>query len=471
MGPGPSLTRNTWEFPTPKTETAPGGQSVALERALEAMAEAGARFCSLQFIDLLGTVKSITIPADRVAHAVASGEWFDGSSVEGFARIFESDMYLKPDLATLRISSRSGAAAQAQVICGIYTPDGQPFGGDPRGVLARALAQAAERGYTYSVASELEFFLLQPEPSQGGLRPLPHDSAGYFDHALDLGSEVRLQIATALQELGIDVESSHHELAAGQHELDLAPRDALTAADHLVTARATVRAIARDRGLHATFMPKPFNGMAGSGMHTHQSLHSLPGGANAFANRTDEYHLSDVARHFIAGQLRHARALCAVVAPLVNSYKRLVPGFEAPIAVSWAQTNRSALIRVPRVSGSEQGAMRVEFRAPDPSCNPYLAFAAMLGAGLSGIEESLPLPPPIEENLYAFDPERFARYQLGLLPASLDEALKELRHDDVVRNALGAHVVERFIEAKEREWLTYARQVSGWELETYVESY
>ena len=421
---------------------------------------------------MLGTVKSITIPTERLAHAVQHGEWFDGSSVEGFTRIFESDMYLKPDLATLAVRDRgTGGPPEAQVICDLYTPDGERFGGDPRGVLSRAQAEAAELGYAYSVSTELEFFLLEREGPDGRMGPLAHDRAGYFDHALDLGSEVRMQAATALRHLGIEVDSSHHELAPGQHELDLAPREALTAADQLVTARSTIKAIARGSGLHATFMPKPFNGRAGSGMHTHQSLLNLPGEGNAFADRTDEYQLSAVARHFIAGQLAHARALCAVAAPLVNSYKRLVPGFEAPIAVSWAQTNRSALIRVPRTSGSERGAMRVEFRAPDPSCNPYLAFAAMLRAGLSGIKEKLPLPPPIEENLYAFDPERFARQQLGLLPTSLGEALKELRRDEVVREALGTHLVERFIEAKEREWQAYERQVTDWELATYAEQY
>jgi glutamine synthetase len=444
---------------------------MSLERAQDLIGQRGAQFCTLQFIDLLGTVKSITIPVARLSHAARSGEWFDGSSVEGFARILESDMYLKPDLTTLTISDSAGAGApQAQVICDIYTPDGQRFGGDPRGVLARAQAAAAELGYSYGVGAELEFFLLQAGP-EGRLQPLPHDSAGYFDHALDLGSDVRAEIATVLAGLGIEVETSHHELAAGQHELDLGPREALAAADQLVTARYTIKAIARRRGLHATFMPKPFNGLAGSGMHTHQTLHTIGADANAFYDRSDEYRLSAVARHFIAGQLAHARALCAVVAPLVNSYKRLVPGFEAPIAVSWAQQNRSALIRVPRVGGSERGAMRLEFRAPDPSCNPYLAFAAMLRAGLDGIKQRLPLPPPIEENLYAFDPERFARHQLGLLPASLGEALRELRHDEVMRDALGAHLIERFIEAKEREWQAYERQVSDWELETYLEAY
>jgi glutamine synthetase len=420
---------------------------------------------------VLGTVKSITIPAQRLVQAVRSGEWFDGSSIEGFARIFESDMYLKPDLNTLTFSETgSDRPPTAQVICDIFTPEGERFNGDPRGVLARAIAAAAEMGYAYTVAAELEFFLLKPAPD-GTLRPAPHDGASYFDHPLDIGSEVRQEIVGALDAMGIAVETSHHEVGAGQYELDLAPQEALRAADQLVTLKYTVKAMAQRRGLHATFMPKPIFGVAGSGMHMHQTLMDAGRDTNAFYDRSDQYHLSATARHFIAGQLAHARALCAVVAPLVNSYKRFVPGFEAPIAISWAQTNRSALIRVPRVGTGERSTLRVEFRAPDPSCNPYLAFAVMLRAGLSGIKQKLPLPPPVEENLYAFDPERLARHQLGLLPRSLEEALRELRHDEVMREALGAHLLERFIEAKEIEWTAYEKQVSAWEIETYLENY
>jgi len=320
---------------------------------------------------VLGTVKSITIPAERFAHAVQKGEWFDGSSVEGFARIFESDMYLRPDLSTLVIAGPA-AGGTAQVICDIVTPDGQRFAGDPRGVLARALADAAEMGFGYSVATEVEFFLLKAE--DGPLRPLPHDSASYFDHALDLGSEVRQEMVAALVPLGIAVETSHHEVAAGQHELDLGPLDAMRAADQLVTLKYTVRAIAGRRGLRATLMPKPFYGVTGSGMHVHQMLTNSSADGNAFYDRSDEYHLSPTAHHFIAGQLAHARSLCAVVAPLVNSYKRLVPGFEAPVAITWAQLNRSALIRVPRISEGDRAATRVEFRAPDPVSYTHLTL-------------------------------------------------------------------------------------------------
>lgn len=465
---GPS----TRESRTPKTESARAGLSV--ERALQDLAERDVRFLNLQFIDVLGAVKSITIPAQRLADAVHHGEWFDGSSVEGFARVFESDMYLKPDLNTLTVTDpRAATEPSAQVICDIFTPEGERFAGDPRGVLSRALQEAAEMGYAYHVGTELEFFLLKPQGSDGRLRPVPHDTASYFDRPLNLGGEVRQEMVSALDAMGIAVDTSHHEVAAGQYEIDLATQDALKAADQLVTLKYTLKALAQRHGLHATFMPKPIYGQAGSGMHTHQALSDRARETNAFYDRADEYHLSIAARHFIAGQLAHARALCAVVAPLVNSYKRFVPGFEAPIAISWAQMNRSALIRVPRVSVSsaERTAMRIEFRAPDPSCNPYLAFAAMLQTGLSGIKQRLPLPPPIEENLYAFDPERLARQELGRLPASLAEALVELRRDEVLRDALGPHLLERFIEAKEMEWQAYDKQVTSWELDAYLETY
>jgi len=418
---------------------------------------------------VLGTVKSITIPAQRLPHAVRSGEWFDGSSVEGFARIFESDMFLRPDLNTLTIGEADGVKS-AQVICDLLTPDGERFAGDPRGVLAHALADAAALGFDYAVATELEFFLLNADPAGGAVRP-GHDRASYFDHPVDTGSEVRQEIVDALDRLGITIDASHHEVAAGQYELDLALSNALKSADQLVTLKHAVKAVAQHRGLLATFMPKPIFGAAGSGMHTHQVLTELGKDANAFYDRADQYHLSPVAKHFIAGQLAHARALCALVAPLVNSYKRFVPGFEAPVAISWAQMNRSALIRVPRAGSGDRAAIRIEFRAPDPSCNPYLAFAAMLHAGLSGIRQRLTLPPPVEENLYAFDPERLARHQLGQLPSSLADALRDLRQDEVLRDALGVHLLERFIEAKEMEWQNYEKQVSVWELDAYLETY
>lgn len=464
-----SRRRTTEEFLTPRTETGPRSATAGVERTVERLAEAGIRFLDLRFVDVLGTVKSITIPSARLAHAVRHGEWFDGSSVEGFARIFESDMFLRPDLNTLTISDAEGTPG-AQVICDLLTPDGERFGGDPRGVLARAMAEAASLGFDYAVAIELEFFLLNADTQTGQPRAGRHDRAGYFDLPVDVAAGVRQEIVDSLDRLGITVEASHHELAAGQYELDLGLGNALKGADQLVMLKHAVKAIAQRRGLIATFMPKPIFAVAGSGMHTHQVLNDAGKDSNAFFDRADQYNLSAVAKHFIAGQLAHARALCAVVAPLVNSYKRFTPGFEAPVAISWAQMNRSALIRVPRVSSSDPAAIRVEFRAPDPSCNPYLAFAAMLHAGLSGIKQKLPLPPPVEENLYAFDPERLARQQLGQLPGSLAEALRHLRQDEVMREALGVHLLERFIEAKEMEWQGYEKQVSAWELDSYLET-
>ena len=436
---------------------------------MERLSARNIRFLDLRFVDVLGTVKSITIPTQRLPHAVRNGEWFDGSSVEGFARVFESDMFLRPDLETLTIAA-GDAVPGAQVICDLLTPEGDRFAGDPRGVLTRALAEAAALGFDYAVAIELEFFLLNADPA-GGLRPGRHDRASYFDHPVDLGSDVRQEIVDGLDHLGITIEASHHEVAAGQYELDLGLSNALKSADQLVTMKHAVKAVAQRRGLVATFMPKPIFGTAGSGMHTHQVLNETGRDVNAFYDRADQYHLSAVAKHFIAGQLAHARAMCALVAPLVNSYKRFVPGFEAPVAISWAQMNRSALIRVPRAGSGDRALIRVEFRAPDPSCNPYLAFAAMLHAGLNGIRQKLPLPPPVEENLYAFDPERLARHQLGQLPGSLNEALRDLRQDEVMRDALGAHLLERFIEAKEMEWQSYEKQVSAWELDAYLEAY
>ena len=460
-----------WRSPTAKTDAAAGRTtSLTIERAQERLSERGIRFLDLRFVDVLGTVKSITIPTQRLPHAIRNGEWFDGSSVEGFARVFESDMFLRPDLDTLTIGDPDGVLG-AQVICDLLTPDGERFAGDPRGVLARALSEAAALGFDYAVATELEFFLLNTDGASGGVRPGRHDRASYFDHPVDVASDVRQEIVSALDHLGITVEASHHEVAAGQYELDLALSNALRSADHLVTLKHAVKAVAQRRGLLATFMPKPIFGAAGSGMHTHQALTDLGKESNAFYDRADQYQLSPVAKHFIAGQLAHARGLCALVAPLVNSYKRFVPGFEAPVAITWAQVNRSALIRVPRAGSGDRGAIRIEFRAPDPSCNPYLAFAAMLHAGLSGIRQKLPLPPPVEENLYAFDPEALARHQVGQLPRSLAEALRDLRQDEVMRDALGVHLLERFIEAKEMEWQNYEKQVSGWELDAYLEAY
>lgn len=426
------------------------------------------RFVNLQFTDITGIVKSVTIPIHQFADSIEHGTWFDGSSIEGFARIAESDMYLLPDVSTFRVVPwERGDNTTARVICRVFTPDGEPFQGDPREVLMRALREAEEMGFDYYTGPELEFFLLVPGQN-GQDMPLPHDRAGYFDLSTDLAISVRKEMVNALHDMGIDVEASHHEVAIGQHEIDFRYGPALTTADNAVTFRYTLKAIAEAHGLHATFMPKPIFGVNGSGMHVHQSLFHRGTDENAFVNPNDEYGLSDVARKFIAGQLAHARGMSAILASLVNSYKRLVPGFEAPVYVSWARVNRSALIRVPKITPAKSKSTRIELRCPDPSANPYLAFAAMLKAGLDGIKRDLPVPPPIEENLYHFNEERRREIGIGMLPGSLIEAVEELERDPVIQEALGEHVYERFVEAKREEWDEYRMQVTPWELARYL---
>ncbi len=438
-----------------------------IDRVSEIVAIEGVKFVQLQFTDIIGNVKNVTIPIDEFDDAIEHGVWFDGSSIEGFARIAESDMYLMPDLSTFAVIPwERGANVTARVICDVYTPDGEPFIGDPREVLRRAMREAEEMGFTYYTGPEPEFFLFRrDEHGQPTLEP--HDRAGYFDVPTDLGVDVRRQIVNALEGLGIDVEATHHEVAAGQHEIDFRYGDALRTADNVVTLRVAVKAIAQRNGLYATFMPKPIAGINGSGMHTHQSLADIETGENVFYEPDTEYGLSDVALHFIAGQLAHARGMTAVIAPTVNSYKRLVPGYEAPVYISWARHNRSALIRVPRISPGRPQTTRVELRCPDPSANPYLAFAVMLKAGLDGIKRRLEPPPPAEEDLYHLDERRLAQRQLQTLPGSLGEALDELEKDEVVASALGPHIFERFMEAKRREWNEYRVYVSGWEIERY----
>ncbi|MBM4417814.1 MAG: type I glutamate--ammonia ligase [Chloroflexi bacterium] len=436
----------------------------------ERIQRANVRFINLQFTDVVGHVKSVTIPVERLEGVLDHGHWFDGSSIEGFARSVERDMYLVPDLSTFSVIPwEQDGDVTARIICWIFNPRGDVFPGDPRAVLARALQTARDLGYRYNTGPEIEFFLLR---TQGGGRisPLPHDQAGYFDSSTDLAANVRKEMMNVLQAMGIRVESSHHEGAAGQHEIDFEYDEALTSADNTMTFKHTLKAIAQRYNLHATFMPKPFQDKNGSGMHVHQSLMTLDG-ENAFADGGDEYGLSDVARHFIAGQIAHARGMSAILAPLVNSYKRLVPGFEAPVYLTWARVNRSALVRVPRTSEGKLRTTRLELRCPDPACNPYLAFAAMLHAGLDGVRTRMPLPEPIEESLYAADEASLAQRHVEVLPRSLGDALDALRRDEVIQNALGTHVLERFLEAKTIEWEQYQGHVSGWEIERYLEQY
>ena len=429
------------------------------------------RFVNLQFTDIMGLVKTVTIPLHKFGDAVEHGLWFDGSSVEGFARIHESDMYLAPDLATFGlIPWDRGENATAKVFCDVYTPDGEAFDGDPRGVLKRLLAEAERLGFRFQTGPELEFFLLRTSGPQR-IEPLPHDQAGYFDVTTDLAADVRKEMVNALEAQGIVVEASHHEVAIGQHEIDFKYGPALQTADNAVTFRVSLKAVAQRHGLYATFMPKPFFGINGSGMHCHQSLAHSGTGENAFFDGSDEYGLSEVAKHFIAGQLEHARGMAAILAPLVNSYKRLVPGYEAPLHISWARINRSALIRVPQTTRGRVESTRIELRCPDPSCNPYLAFAVMLAAGLDGIRRKLAPPRPVEENLYHFDDQMIVKHAIGSLPGTLKEALDELGRDEVVRQALGEHVYEWFVEAKMSEWDEYRKRVSPWELERYLPTY
>ncbi len=375
-----------------------GDRAELAVQVLEQASREGVKFVNLQFTDVIGVVKSVTIPVEQFRDTIDHGKWFDGSSIEGFARIAESDMYLMPDLSTFAVIPwERGENTTARLICWVYNPNGELFPGDPRAVLYKVLREAEEMGFKYNTGPELEFFLFKPD-EEGKIRPLPHDRGGYFDLSTDLASHVRKDMVNALMAMGINVETSHHEVAEGQHEIDFQYDDALRTADNAVTFKYTLKAVAQSYNLHATFMPKPIFGINGSGMHTHQSLALIDNGNNAFVDTGDEYGLSKVAKHFIAGQLAHARGMSAILAPIVNSYKRLVPGYEAPVYISWARVNRSALIRVPRITPGQLKATRIELRCPDPACNPYLAFAVMLKAGLDGIKRKLPLPEPVEEN-------------------------------------------------------------------------
>ena len=439
-----------------------------VEKSKRVIADENVRFLNLWFTDIVGSVKNVTIPVSKFDDAVEHGVWFDGSSIEGFARIAESDMYLVPDLSTFRIIPWDRAPnTTARIICDVHTPDGQRFSGDPREVLRRALRDAEAMGFRFLTGPEPEFFLFHRDPD-GDPLPQPHDQAGYFDVSTDLAVDIRRQMVNALEAMGIDVEAAHHEVAVGQHEIDFRYGDALTSADNVMTLRVAVKAVAQQNGLYATFMPKPIAGINGSGMHVHQSLAATTDGANRFVDSDDEFGLSDVARQFIAGQLIHARGFAAVVAPTVNSYKRLVPGYEAPVYISWARHNRSALIRVPRISPGRPQSTRVELRCPDPSANPYLAFAAMLRAGLDGITRGLSAPAPAEEDLYHLDPHAPLAGSLQTLPGSLGEALAELAADPVIADALGQHVYDRFMEAKRQEWDDYRLHVSEWETQRYL---
>ncbi|MFW5929048.1 MAG: type I glutamate--ammonia ligase [Halobacteriota archaeon] len=438
---------------------------------LDEIEEENVKFLRLQFTDILGVVKNVSIPADQAPKAFEEGIYFDGSSIEGFVRIQESDMRLQPDPETFAVLPwrRREGGASARLICDIIdTSTGEPFEGDPRYVLKQALDRAADLGYTVNCAPEPEFFMFE-EDEEGGATTKTADAGGYFDLApKDLASDVRRDIIFGLEEMGFEIEASHHEVAEGQYEINFEYDDALTTADNVATFRTVVRAIAAEHDLHATFMPKPIAGINGSGMHTHISM-MTEDGENAFHDGDDEFDLSDTARSFLAGVLEHAPAITAVTNPTVNSYKRLVPGYEAPVYVAWSDRNRSALIRKP--AARIPAASRIEARFPDPSCNPYLAFAALIHAGLDGVENDLECPEPIRENIYEFDEEKREEYGIETLPGNLGEAIAELEADDVVYDALGPHVGPKFVEAKTAEYTDYKVAVSEWELDRYLETY
>jgi glutamine synthetase len=436
----------------------PGARQGVLQRVKDERVE----FVHLWFTDIEGHLKSFAITLDELEGALDDGMGFDGSSISGFNAIEESDMVAIPDPATFQLMPANGHVV-ARMICDVVTPDGKPYDGDPRHVLRVALERMKSMGFdTFNVGPELEYFLFK---SDSGTETL--DEGGYFAMTtMDAASDLRHDTVKALESMGIPIEYVHHEVGPSQHEIDMRYAPALEMADHTMTYRLVVKEIAKKSGYHATFMPKPLFGENGSGMHTHQSL--FAGGANAFFDEDDEWHLSDVGKAFIAGQLQHARELSAVFAQWVNSYKRLVPGYEAPVYVAWSRRNRSALIRIPLYKPGNEQATRAEIRCPDPACNPYLTFAALLHAGLEGIEKGYELPPPMEQNLYHLTAEQRRERGIVALPETLGEAIDELAGSDLVRRALGRHIFDRYVELKRKEWDDYRVQLTPWEMEKYL---
>ena len=420
-------------------------------------------FIQYWFTDVLGVLKSFAITPSELKDGMTEGMGFDGSSIEGFARIEESDMIAMPDPETFQIVPwRSGEKPVARMFCNILNPDGSAYEGDPRYILKRLLEKIAKKGYQFYVGPELEYFYFEDKETTKGI-----DAGGYFDaRPLDMGADLRRQTIFALQSLGIQVEYSHHEVAPSQHEIDLRYDEALKMADKTMTYRIVVKEIARQNDYYATFMPKPIFGENGSGMHVHQSL--FKGKKNLFYDQKDKYHLSKMAKGYIAGIMKHAPEIIAVTNQWVNSYKRLVPGYEAPVYISWARRNRSAMIRVPMYKPGKEVATRIEFRAPDPACNPYLAFAVMLAAGLKGIEDGYELPDPIEEDIFEMTDKQKQDRGITTLPGNLYAAILEIEKSELVREALGDHVFNKFIENKKIEWDQYRTHVSQYELDKYL---
>jgi len=434
------------------------------EYVLKMAKENDVKFIRLWFTDILGFLKSFAITVDELKGALEEGMGFDGSSIEGFARIDESDMVARPDPDTFQMLPwrPRESHAVARMFCDILMPGGQPFEGDPRYILKRNLKRAADLGYAFYVGPELEYFYFR---DSNGTEPL--DQGGYFDVTpRDAATDLRKETVITLEELGIGVEYSHHEVAASQHEIDMRYTDALTMADNVMTSRLIIKEVALKFGVYATFMPKPVFGINGTGMHVHQSL--FKGDRNAFFDKNDQYNLSKIAKYYIAGLLKHAPAITAVTNQWINSYKRLVPGYEAPVYLSWARRNRSDLIRVPEYRPGRENSTRVELRSPDPACNPYLAFSVLLAAGLEGIEKEYQVPDPIEENVYAMTEEERQKRGIDTLPASLLEAVQLTENSELVRKALGNHVFDAFIANKKIEWDQYQTQVTEYELKKYL---
>ena len=437
------------------------------EDILRMVAEEDVQFIRMQFTDIFGQMKNVAITASQIEKAVNNQIMMDGSSIEGFVRIEESDQYLWPDLDTFTVLPwRPQYGKVARLICDVHNPDGTPFVGDPRGVLKRVLARAEAMGLEFNAGPECEFFLFQTDEN-GDPTIRTSDRAGYFDLGpLDHGEGTRREICLALEEMGFEIEASHHEVAAGQHEIDFKYAPALTAADNIMTLKLAVKTLAQQNGLHATCMPKPVAGTAGSGMHVNMSL--FRDGKNAFYDESGDKQLSTLAYQFLAGLMEHASGFVALTNPLVNSYKPFDPGFEAPCFIAWSAGNRSALIRVPTPRGQET---RLELRCPDPSCNPYLALAACLAAGLDGIERGLTPPPETTENLFALSQAEKDARGIRRLPSTLEEAVEALERDSVITGTLGSHITEQYIQGKQREWTEYRNQITRWELEHYLITY
>ncbi|HAV10611.1 MAG TPA: glutamine synthetase [Dehalococcoidia bacterium] len=435
----------------------------AKEYVLKTAKEHNVKFIHHWFTDVLGTLKSFAITIEELETALNEGMGFDGSSIEGFCRIDESDMIALPDPSTFRLLPwRPTENAVARMFCDVYRPDGTPFDGDPRYVLKKNLKKAADLGYTFYVGPELEYFYFKDARSTE-----PLDAGGYFDMVpLDMAQDLRRQTVLTLEKMGIGVEYSHHEVAPSQHEIDMRYTDALTMADQVMTYRLTVKQIALQNGVYATFMPKPVFGVNGSGMHVHQSL--FKGNTNAFFDPSDKYNLSKLAKQYIAGILKHAPEITAINNQWINSYKRLVPGYEAPVYLTWARRNRSDLVRVPEYKPGREKATRMELRSPDPGCNPYLCFSVMLAAGLEGIEKGYELPPPVEENVFHMSEKERKRRGIKTLPGSLAEAIQITEKSSLVKKTLGDHVFNAFIENKKIEWDQYRIQITNWEIERYL---